>query len=57
MAGLDPATHVLLFQLHAKKAWMPGSSGAKTRFWPGMTGVVCRVTVCKAISGMNSYAI
>jgi hypothetical protein len=57
MAGLDPATHVLLFQLHEKKAWMPGSSGAKTRFWPGMTGVVCRVTVCKAISGMNSYAI
>jgi hypothetical protein len=38
MAGLDPAIHVLLFQLRTKKAWMPGSSGAKTHYCPGMTG-------------------
>jgi diadenosine tetraphosphate (Ap4A) HIT family hydrolase len=42
MAGLDPAFHVLLFQLRTKKAWMPGSSGAKTRFCPGMTGSCLR---------------
>jgi hypothetical protein len=35
MAGLVPAIHVLSFV----KTWMPGTSGAKTRFafCPGMT--------------------
>jgi hypothetical protein len=28
MAGLDPAIHAFL----AAKTWMPGTSGAKTRF-------------------------
>jgi hypothetical protein len=30
MAGLDPAIHV--FISGCKKTWMPGTSGAKTRF-------------------------
>jgi hypothetical protein len=40
MPGLDPAIHVLLVPPDLKKSWMPGSS-------PGMTGVVCRTTLCK----------
>jgi hypothetical protein len=36
MAGLVPAIHVLTLSIESK-TWMPGTSGAKTRFWPGMT--------------------
>ena len=36
MAGLAPAIHVFpLFSI--ARTWMPGTSGAKTRFCPGMT--------------------
>jgi diadenosine tetraphosphate (Ap4A) HIT family hydrolase len=42
MAGLDPASHVLLFQLRTKKRGYPDHLGAKTRFCPGMTGSCLR---------------
>jgi diadenosine tetraphosphate (Ap4A) HIT family hydrolase len=38
MAGLDPASHVLLFQLRTKKAWMPGSPWRENALLPGHDG-------------------
>jgi hypothetical protein len=38
MAGLDPAIHVLLFQLRTKKAWIPGSPWRENARLPGHDG-------------------
>jgi hypothetical protein len=41
MAGLVPAIHALLSGFARKKTWMAGIK-------PGMTGVVCRPSLCDA---------